>query len=271
MALAEDVANAMRALELLASRPEGRRVSEIAERLGVNKAIAHRLLAALAAVGYVTQDARSASYCATHSLGALGLRQLAASGVGTWAQKTLDSLAAESEELVRLAVATDDSLQWIAKAQGSYSSLRLDPVMGQDVVPHATASGKAWLATLPPERIASVLDREERAAVQSRSPLDRATLVAELEEVRRRGYATTFEEMDLGINAVAAPIHGTGPDHEATGTVSIAGPSVRMTRSRMDELAPLLLHAAADISKSWPSYAYLTADEDLAAVLPVLR
>ncbi|MFF2486218.1 IclR family transcriptional regulator [Microbacterium sp. NPDC058062] len=255
----------MHALEMLASRPEGRRVSEIAERLEINKAIAHRLLAALMNVGYVSQDARTSTYFATHSLGALGLRQLSSSGVGTWAQRSLDSLAADSEELVRLAVASNDSLQWIAKAQGSNSSLRLDPVMGQDVVPHATASGKAWLSTLSPERVATVVDQENRLSVTSRSPLDRPALAIELDEVRHRGYATTFEEMDLGINAVAAPIYGAGPGREATGTISIAGPSVRMTRARMAELSPLLLAAAEEISKSWPSYDYLVASEELSA------
>lgn len=265
MALAEDVANAMRALEMLAPHPEGRRVTEIAERLGVNKAIAHRLLAALVEVGYVYQDPRTSSYSATHSLGALGLRQLSASGVGTWAQRALDSLAGECEELVRLAVATNDSLQWIAKAQGSNSSLRLDPVMGQDAVPHATAAGKAWLSTLSAERIAVVLERESTLSVTARSPLDRSALLVELEEARHRGYATTFEEMDLGINAVAAPVRGAGPGAEATGTISIAGPSVRMTRARMAEFSPLLMAAAAEIAKSWPSYAYLAADEELSA------
>ena len=265
MALADDVANSMHVLELLASRPDGRRVSEIAERLGINKAIAHRLLAALINAGYVSQDARTSSYFATHSLGALGLRQLSSSGVGTWAQRALDSLAADSEELVRLAVATNDSLQWIAKAQGSNSSLRLDPVMGQDAVPHATASGKAWLSTLSSERVDAVLAQESRLSTIPRSPLDRAGLLLELEEVRHRGYATTFEEMDLGINAAAAPIYGAGPGREATGTISIAGPSVRVTRARMSELSPYLLAAAGEVAKSWPSYTYLVANEELSA------
>ncbi|NQX13038.1 IclR family transcriptional regulator [Microbacteriaceae bacterium VKM Ac-2855] len=265
MALADDVANAMHVLEMLAPHPEGRRVSEIAERLGINKAIAHRLLAALATVGYVSQDPRTSSYFATHSLGALGLRQLSSSGVETWAQRSLDRLAAECQELVRLAVATDDSVQWIAKAQGSNSSLRLDPVMGQDAVPHATASGKAWLSTLSSERISAVLDHESRLSVTARSPLDRSGLLIELDEVRHRGYATTFEEMDPGINAVAAPIFGAGRNAEATGTISIAGPSVRMTRARMAALSPILLATAADISKSWPTYTYLVADEEISA------
>lgn len=265
MALADDVTNAMHVLELLAPHPEGRRVTEIAERLGVNKAIAHRLLAALVNAGYVHQDPRTSSYFATHSLGALGLRQLSSSAVETWAQRSLDSLAAECEELVRLAVATNDSLKWIAKAQGANSSLRIDPVMGQDAVPHATASGKAWLATLSPDRVATVLAHESRLDVAPRSPLDRSALQAELDEVRHRGYATTIEEMDLGISAVAAAIHGAGPGREATGTISIAGPSVRMTRARMAELSPRLIAAAADISRSWPSYTYLVADEELSA------
>jgi IclR family acetate operon transcriptional repressor len=265
MALADDVANAMHALELLASRPDGRRVSDIAERLGINKAIAHRLLAALMSAGYVSQDARTSSYFATHSLGALGLRQLSSSGVANWAQRSLDSLAADSEELVRLAVATNDSLQWIAKAQGSNSSLRLDPVMGQDAVPHATASGKAWLSTLSSQRVDLVLAHESHLDATPRSPLDRSALLIELEEVRHRGYATTFEEMDLGINAAAAPIFGAGPGREATGTISIAGPSVRMTRARMAELSPLLLAAASEVARSWPSYTYLVATEELSA------
>jgi IclR family transcriptional regulator, acetate operon repressor len=265
MALANDVANAMRALELLVPHPEGSRVSEIAEHLHINKAIAHRLLAALVEVDYVKQDPRTSAYFATHRLGALGLRQLSSSGVDAWAQQALDSLAADCEELVRLAVATHDSLQWIAKAQGSNSSLRIDPVMGQDAVPHATASGKAWLSTLPSERVAAVLDREAELSTTARLPLDRAALLVELEEVRRRRYATTFEEMDAGINALAAPIFGAGSDQEATGTISIAGPSVRMTSARMAELSPLLLAAAARISSSWPSYAYLAAAEKLTA------
>lgn len=265
MALADGVVNAMRVLELLAPHPEGRRVTDIAERLGTNKAIVHRLLAALTDAGYVSQDPRTSSYFATHSLGALGLRQLSSSGVGTWAQRSLDSLAAECEELVRLAVVTNDSLKWIAKAQGANSSLRIDPVMGQDAVPHATASGKAWLSTLSPDRVETVLARESDLDVTPRSALDRSALEAELAEVRIRGYATTIEEMDLGISAVAAPIRGAGPGREATGTISIAGPSVRMTRARMAELSPPLLAAAADISRSWPSYTYLLADEELSA------
>jgi IclR family acetate operon transcriptional repressor len=265
MALADDVANGMHVLEMLAPEPEGLRVTQVAETLGLNKAIAHRLLGALVAAGYAAQDPKTSTYFATHRLGALGLRQLSSSGVSTWAQRTLDALAAESEELVRLAVTSVDSLQWIAKAQGSNSSLRLDPVMGKDAVPHATASGKAWLSTLPEAHVREILDQHGLVPQTSRTVLDPDKVLDELHEVRHRGYATTLEEMDLGIHAVAAPVFGAGPHKVATGTISIAGPSVRMTRARMAELSLPLLDAAADIAASWPSYAYLAGEEDLSA------
>ncbi|NQX18292.1 IclR family transcriptional regulator [Rathayibacter sp. VKM Ac-2857] len=265
MALADDVAHGMRVLEMLAPEPEGLRVTQVAEALGLNKAIAHRLLGALVTAGYAAQDPRTSTYYATHRLGALGLRQLSSSGVSTWAQRTLDALAAESEELVRLAVVSEDSLQWIAKAQGSNSSLRLDPVMGKDAVPYATASGKAWLSTLPEEHVREILDQHGLVPLTSRTVLEPEKVLDELHEVRHRGYATTLEEMDLGIHAVAAPVLGAGSHAPATGTISIAGPSVRMTRARMAELSRPLLLAAAEITASWPTYAYLAGEEDLSA------
>ncbi|WP_129660589.1 IclR family transcriptional regulator [Rothia halotolerans] len=265
MALTEDVANTMRVLEMLAPEPEGLRVTQIAEALGVNKAIAHRLLGALVASGYVVQESRTSAYFATHRLGAIGLRQLSAAGVDDWSKRALDALATKSEELVRLAVATGDTLQWVAKAQGANSTLRLDPVMGQDAVPHATASGKAWLSTLTQDRVRDILKREATAPQTSRSPLDIEALSSELAEARQRGYATTFEEMDLGINAVAAPIYGAGQNEAATGTISIAGPSVRLTRSRLVDLSTPLREAADDIAASWPSFTYLTLNSEIMA------
>lgn len=265
MALADDVANGMTVLELLSGTPEGMGPSRVAAELGVNKAIAHRLLQALVSAGYVAQETRTATYFATHKVGALGLRQLSSSGVDTWAQRTLDRLAATSEELVRLAVAGQDGLEWIAKAQGSNSLLRLDPVMGQEVVPYATASGKAWLASLGDQRIEEILAARALVARTAHTVVDPSSLLEELAAVRHRGYATTFEEMDLGINAVAAPIFGHGREHAATGTISIAGPSVRMTRARLTELTPALVDAATEIAASWPSYAYLTSGGELTA------
>src|SRR5262249_41153993 len=160
---------------------------------------------ALVAAGYVYQDPATETYVASFRLGALGLRQVENAGIDQWAQGPLDRLASRTTELVRLAVASGHRLQWIAKSQGSNSRLILDPVTGSDVVAHATASGKAWLSTLPPNELAAVLGPGRLSQQTPRTTTSVAALGKILEEVRRRGYATTLEEMDPGINAIAAP------------------------------------------------------------------
>ncbi len=139
----------MRTLELLAGEPRGLRVTDLANALEVNRAIPHRILADLTELGYVIQDPRTERYRVTFKLGSLGLRQLETAGIIRWAQDELDRLAAKTRELVRLAVVSENTLRWVAKAQGSASALTLDGVSGAQVVLHATASGKAWLSTLP--------------------------------------------------------------------------------------------------------------------------
>jgi DNA-binding IclR family transcriptional regulator len=71
-------------------------------------------------------------------------------------------------------------------------------------------------------------------------------LLSELAQVRERGYATAQEELEEGLNVVAAPIH----DH--TGRViaaaSVAGPAYRVTPQRFPQLAAHLKEVAGQIS-----------------------
>jgi IclR family transcriptional regulator, acetate operon repressor len=256
------VAQTLRVLEMLAGAPQGQRVSHVAEELGVNKAIAHRILQMLVADGYVRKDNITDAYVATFRLGALGLRQVETAGLERWAQGTLDALARKTQELVRLAIASGPHLQWVAKSQGSNSRLILDPASGADVVLHATASGKAWLATLAEQDAESLI--AEATAQTPRTETDVTRLRRILREARTNGYAITLEEMDPGVNAIAAPIVGDGSGLPATGTVSIAGPAYRLGESELLSFVPDLLAAANELSVSWPAYRYLKQQEGLA-------
>ena len=147
------VKRALALLEHLAGRPAGQGVTVLADELALPKSIAHRLLGVLAETGYVRQDAETGRYALTLKLTTLGLRHYVRTGLDDLAQPLLDRLAAETGELARLAVVDGERLVWVAKAQGAPSGLRYDPDIdhdtGHDVVLHATATGKAWLATLP--------------------------------------------------------------------------------------------------------------------------
>ena len=76
-------------------------------------------------------------------------------------------------------------------------------------------------------------------------------LLQEIEATSRRGYGMACGEAESGVTAVAAAIRANdrGP---TLGTVSIAGPSTRITEERAGELAPLVARTARDLAAIWP-------------------
>lgn len=249
------IGRALRVLELLAPAAKGIRLTDIAAQLGVNKAIAFRTLGALLQAGYVVKDAETERYLATMKLASLGLRRLDVANLDEWAQGLLDVLADTTHELVRLAVAEGETLRWIAKAQGSNSRLIVDPVSGADVILHATASGKAWLSTLDDDAVVSIVKRRGLQPVTARTGTDLGALLDELRTVRLKGYATVLEEMDEGINAIAAPItSGSNGSRKCVGTVSVAGPASRMTTEVLESFVRPLVDTAAALSDQWMVY-----------------
>jgi IclR family transcriptional regulator, acetate operon repressor len=254
------IERAMRILDIIAGEPDGVRVTDVATTLGLNRAIPHRLLAELIELGYVAQDPTTERYRATFKLGSLGLRQLETAGILRWAKDDLSALAAESRELVRLAVGTGSSLRFVAKAQGSNSALMIDSASGSNVVLHATASGKAWLSTLPDDQVRAVLTERGLAAETPHTETDLRRILEEVGRAREAGYAVTHEEMEVGINAIAAPLVPPElPSGPAVGTVSIAGPAARLNAQVLLGFAPALRATAKNLSEQWHVYEYLTA------------
>jgi DNA-binding IclR family transcriptional regulator len=243
-------------LELLAVGAGEMPLGEIAERLDLPKSGAHRLLSTLVELGWADQDEMTGFYRLTMRLAILGQRFYLASGLPDVCQPLLDRLAGECREFVRLAVVDGNALTWIAHAQGATGGLVYLPAEATASVPlFATASGKAWLATLSPEHAARRIverggferaDRYGPNVIRSMDALQR-----ELRATARRGYGVALSEAEPGVSAVAAVIR-SGADRAAVGTVSIAGPSVRVTERRVHELAPLVLQCAADLSSFWP-------------------
>ena len=243
-------------LELLADEPDGLPLAAVAARLALPKSAAHRFLALLASRGFVRQDAASGHYSLTLKLPALGFRYLAGTGWPDLAQPTLDVLASRTGELARLALVEGDSLTWVAKAQGASTGLRYDADAGRGVILHATATGKAWLATLPEERAIALVAREGRLGSRGLGPRALATVAAlkrELRATRRRGWGEAVEEGEPGVAAVAVAVRPRdGPDADAFATVSVAGPLARMGAARRAELARMAQASAREIADLWP-------------------
>ncbi|GKX34444.1 MAG: transcriptional regulator [Rhizobiaceae bacterium MnEN-MB40S] len=243
-------------LELIeeAERPVG--LAEIARQLDMPKSAAHRLLQVWVKRGYVEQEEDVQRYSATLKLAILGFAHLNATGIRDICHPDMRLLAKETGELVRLAVVVGgDSMAWVAEAQGARDGLRYDGNLGRQAVLHATAAGKAWLATLTDEEAARVVLAQgfpEAVDVGPNALRAMRALQDELESIRSRGYSTAMEEASIGVNAVAAAIFEGVASDKVVGSVIVVGPSARMTPARIAEIAPRVMTAAKRLSSLWP-------------------
>jgi IclR family transcriptional regulator, acetate operon repressor len=155
------------------------------------------------------------------------------------ARPTLERLAHASNETVNLAVPSGNGVETVAQVDSAYI-LGTTNWVGRQLVLHASALGKVLLAA-GAAPIAETLD-----AVTPRTITDRVALEAELALVRERGYATSIEELEPGLLAVAAGVR------ERSGAViaalAISAPSIRLHEDDLDRLGSLLVVEAEALS-----------------------
>lgn len=249
------VGRALQLIELLAEAANGLSLAEISRELTVNKAIAVRLLETLEQAGYIWRDDVAQRYYLTYRISNLGLRQLQQSGLLGQCTSILEDLAERTGELVRLSIVeNDERITWVYAVVGTRRSLRIDPNFNFEVSLHTHATGKAWLMTLPEERVTQLLKREGMSSLTKNSRTDMKVLRAELDIARRRGFASTFEENEIGVIAVAAPVvaHRLSGTQKCVGVISVAAPTNRMARADIEACGPLAAEAASRLAGMWP-------------------
>lgn len=243
-------------IEVLAAVAEPIDLSEIAARVDLPASAAHRTIVTLMKRGWVVQDPATQKYSLSLRMGMLAFRNLDARFVPDVADAALRKLANKTQEYCRLAVIDDGRLTWISRAQGARPGLRYDPDMGTELILHATANGKAWLSTMSDAEAMRLVYAEgfgERTNMGPNYVTDIDTLRQHLAEARGQGYATAIEEAEIGTTALAVPFHCNDDEGaQVAGTISVAGPSLRITPSRFADLSRELHQTAREISAIWP-------------------
>jgi IclR family acetate operon transcriptional repressor len=250
------VERAFEIVAMLADLEEGASLADIARHLDVNKAIAVKLLATLERLGIAWRDATAQRYNLTYRISNLGLRQLQKTRLLDQCASVLKALAEETGELVRLAVVEENGehITWVYAAAGARRSLQIDPNYSLDAYLHTTALGKSWLATLPFERALKYMLRQGIKPLTKHTKVAIKAIRSELEATKKRGFATSFEETELGVVAIAAPIIVTAltGERECVGAVSLAAPTNRMSGRELVACSPQLLATVGRLAQIWP-------------------
>ena len=239
------VDRAVAILDLLAKAGSAgwRTGAEVARELGVHRSTALRLLGTLERHALVERDQRTARY-------RLGRRlpQLASVVTGEFdlryaARPVCERLAAATGETATFELLIGDDIVPIEQATASNSVMSVN-WLGRRYPVHCTASGKVFLAHSPEavrrRLLAGTLER-----VTPRTITDPAVLEAQIDDARRSGLARTHEELELGLDAMAAPVFG--PEGDVVAAVDVSGPSHRL--AARPELDRLTREAAADLSR----------------------
>jgi len=238
-----------RAIAILKSfsveRPE-RGVSELSRELELHKSTVSRLMRTLEHGGLLARNPETERYRLGVDLIGLAAQVVSFMDVREVSLPFLRALADACQETVNLSVL--DAGQVVNLEQFAPQERRIKNIgrIGRRMAPHCTAAGKVLLAYLPPHEREQIL----QAGLKRFTPhtiTDTDALRQELAQVREQSYATAREELEAGLNVVAAPVR----DHtgRVVASVSVAGPAFRLSTDLFPEIAALLKDTTAAISK----------------------
>jgi DNA-binding IclR family transcriptional regulator len=243
-AAVQSVDRAITVLEILARKGEVG-VTDLAAELGVHKSTAFRLVSVLESRGLVDQHSERGRY----RLG-LGLVRLAGATTARLdltqqGRTVIEALARELGETMNITILSGNDALYIDQVAGT-SALQMHNWVGQLVPLHCTSNGKALIAWLPEDRQRELLVEPLRRFTEA-TVTDVDDLLKALVQVRERGYATAFEELEQGLIAVAAPIRDMSGNVVAS--LSASGPVFRLPPQRIGSLGASVRAGAEEVSR----------------------
>lgn len=230
-------------VEQLRDNPGGVEITTLATELGVSKSTIYNHLQTLRELGYVRKE--DGSYVLGLQFLTLGDRARQRHSLYHFAKQETDELVESVGERAQVMVEENGRGIYIYQAKAD-QGIQTDSHIGTVVKLHATAVGKAYLAHLPEAQRESLLSETVLNEETPQTVTDRESLLADLEEVRERGYSFNDEEKTVGMRAVGAPIR-SDEDESVIGALSVSGPTTRVSGDWYREEIPEMVTQAAKV------------------------
>jgi IclR family transcriptional regulator, acetate operon repressor len=233
-------------LDVMADAGGEAKLTEIAASAGLNVSTCHHLISTLHNWGYVSRGINSRSYVLGSRILHLSAACLRQVDLPRRAQSFVDRLNDQTREAVQLAIMQDTNLVHILRREARHA-VRVEAGFGGNAnAAHATATGKAILAWLPPTELDRIVADKGLTAFTPNTITDIEKLKEELRLVRRNGYAIDREEFRPGVICLGAAIR----DHAGAvvGSISVSSPAFRSTPEYIEQMKVHLIAAADELS-----------------------
>ncbi len=203
-------------------------LTDLASAAGLPKSTASRLVSALERRGLIEQDGERGRLRPGPAILRVAERSMLERSIVELSKPALDALSEATGETINLAVPGLEGVEHIAQVDSRHF-LGAGHWLGRSVGYEHSANGKVFAAF-------------------GRAPGNAGMATnGELQAVRRNDFATSIDELEIGLAAMAAPVRGARG--EVIAALSISGPTLRMTPVRIDELNPILTSEARTLSR----------------------
>ena len=237
-------------LVALGEHPDGIGVSDLAREEKIPVSTAHRLLASMVLLGFVSFDAKQRRYFLGLKVFELSHKVSLARGLSEIARPVMRTMAETTGDSVLMTVLDGTEMLYIERVDG-WHRLQIRGAIGERGPLYCTSLGKSLSAFLPEEVREAIIGRLDLKPLTPRTITDPEELRGELELTRQRGYAVADGERDEGVRAVGAPVFNS--QGWPVAAISIAGPVPRLAWERIrEDLVPLIRGAAQEIGIQLP-------------------
>lgn len=244
----QSVDRALKILELLEDASMDLSVTEIANKLDLNKSTAFGLIHTLMRKGYLEQNPRDSRYSLGLKLLRLGSAVQRHNILIRRAKPFMDELVKEFSETVHLTVERNGMVVYIEKIQGE-KAIFLQSAVGAENPMYCTAAGKCMLAFMSEPRLERLLKQMQPMEKRGTNTItDVEELKKELETIRQRGFGIDDEEHVPGLMCIAAPIRN--PNNEVVAAISISGAKAGIPSKIVGDISERVMGIAQQISAS---------------------
>jgi DNA-binding IclR family transcriptional regulator len=219
--------------------------AEVAQRLGIHRATAFRLLEMLAHAGLIEKSDRTGKYTVGPALYLLGSLYLASKDALREAEPVVKELNDLTGEVVTIGVYEKGYITLVIREESKHH-IRLQYHIGSTFPAYVNATGKVSLAELPEGEIDRLYPGEKLPPFTDKTVPTKTALKAELAQIRKNGYVIVREQAREGVSSVGSIIRDC--NGKPVAAMAIALPLIRVTEAKLNLFAQLVRLGAIAIS-----------------------
>ncbi|MGO4927852.1 IclR family transcriptional regulator [Fundicoccus sp. Sow4_D5] len=239
------VKNALKILKSFTTTQPVKRVSDLAEELGVSKSTVSRLISTLVSEDFLAPDTETAGYRLGYSVLTLGGALTSTNELYREVAPVLNNIVLQTGESAHVAVLEGQDVIYLNKNTGPYYSNILTSV-GAHNAAYAASSGKVILAEADPEVIDQMFEDGVKAYTEH-TITNPIKFKKELEKVRRQGYAMSIEEITKNNYSIAVPVRDMSG--KIACAITVVGPLSRVNKGKLEQFIKIMKEAAHDASE----------------------